>query len=210
MAFANNKILSRKILFLPGSSAARRRLRRLPPPRLVAAGRLPFGLRRLLSERGKNVAVFSQAAARHAGAVLLEAAIGEASPARLLAAAGGWLAACAAALRAEEDAAVQRAVWRALAALFKRLGALAGAPGARREGAALVGRLMPVALPLLAVPPSAPPSVSYVSQKSISFAACGTHARSPGTAGGANIARKYAVVLHIAFDSCSGLCGCHH
>ena len=86
--------------------------------------------------------------------------MGEASPARLLAAAGGWLAACAAALRAEQDAVVQRALWRALAVLFERLGALAGAPGARREGAAIVGRLMPVALPLLQAPPSAPPPAS--------------------------------------------------
>lgn len=94
-----------------------------------------------------------QAAARRAGADLLAAAVSEAGPARLLAAAGGWLAACAAALRPGEDAAVQRGAWRALAALFARLGALAGAPGARREGAALVGRLMPAALPLLQAPP---------------------------------------------------------
>ncbi len=71
-----------------------------------------------------------QAAARRAGAELLAAAVGEAGPARLLAAAGGWLAACVAALRPGEDAAVQRGTWRALAALFERLGALAGAPGA--------------------------------------------------------------------------------
>jgi len=86
-----------------------------------------------------------QAAARRAGAELLAAAVGEAGPARLLAAAGGWLAACVAALRPGEDAAVQRGTWRALA----------GAPGARREGAALVGRLMPAALPLLQAPPGA-------------------------------------------------------
>lgn len=44
-------------------------------------------------------------------------------------------------------------LWEALAALFERLGALSGAPGARRESAALVGRFMPAALPLLQAPP---------------------------------------------------------
>lgn len=46
-------------------------------------------------------------------------------------------------------------LWEALAALFERLGALSGAPGARRESAALVGQFMPAALPLLQAPPGA-------------------------------------------------------
>ena len=121
---------------------------------------MEHGSARLPTAMGKVVRALRpkplvQAAARRAGAELLAAAVGEAGPARLLAAAGGWLAACVAALRPGEDARVQRGAWRALAALFQRLGALAGAPGARREGAALVGRLMPAALPLLQAPPGA-------------------------------------------------------
>ena len=85
----------------------------------------------------------AQAAARRQGLELLRVLAADSDRRTFLAGQQEWFGAVLALLRAgDQPAEVQRAGWACLAALFSRLGRMLDIPGVRRDGAALVPKLV--------------------------------------------------------------------